>query len=71
MVVPVGNRDEQNLVKVVNGADGYATRTLTACRFVPLIAEDAWPDEGAARQCCKRLHPLNILNGRLEFAYSR
>lgn len=41
MVVPVGNRDEQNLVKVVNGADGYATRTLTACRFVPLIAEDA------------------------------
>ena len=46
MIVPVGDRDEQNLVKVVNGADGYATRTLTACRFVPLIAEDAWPDEG-------------------------
>lgn len=48
MIVPVGNRDEQNLVKVVKGADGFATRTLTACRFVPLIAEDAWPDEGAA-----------------------
>ncbi len=48
MIVPVGDRDEQNLVKVVNGADGFATRTLTACRFVPLIAEDAWPDEGTA-----------------------
>ena len=48
MIVPVGDRQEQNLVKVVNGADGFATRTLTACRFVPLIAEDAWPDEGAA-----------------------
>jgi len=44
MVVPVGDRHEQTLIKVVNGADGFATRTLTACRFVPLIAEDAWPD---------------------------
>ncbi len=48
MIAPVGDRDEQNLVKVVKGADGFATQTLTACRFVPLIAEDAWPDEGAA-----------------------
>ena len=47
MIVPVGDRDEQTLIKVVNGEDGFATRTITACRFVPLIAEDAWPDEGA------------------------
>lgn len=45
MLVPVGDRQEQTLVKVINGADGFATRTLTACRFVPLIAEDAWPDD--------------------------
>ena len=44
MIVPVGDRHEQTLIKVVNGADGFATRTLTACRFVPLIAEDAWQD---------------------------
>ena len=44
MIVPVGDRHEQKLIKVVNGANGFATRTLTACRFVPLIAEDAWPD---------------------------
>lgn len=44
MIVPVGDRHEQTLMKVVRSADGLTTRTLTACRFVPLIAEDAWPD---------------------------
>ena len=47
MIVPVGDRHEQTLIKIVRSADGFTTRTLTACRFVPLIAEDAWPDEGA------------------------
>ena len=44
MIVPVGDRHEQTLIKVVNGAEGFAIRSLTTCRFVPLIAEDAWPD---------------------------
>ena len=45
MVVPVGDRKEQTLMKVVKSADSFTTQTLTACRFVPLIAEDAWPDD--------------------------
>ena len=45
LVVPVGDRQEQTLMKIVKSADGFTTQTLTACRFVPLIAEDAWPDE--------------------------
>ena len=47
MIAPVGDRQEQTLIKVIRSADGFSTRALTACRFVPLIAEDAWPDEGA------------------------
>ena len=43
MIVPVGDRDEQFLMKVVKSEKGFSTRTLTACRFVPLVAEDAWP----------------------------
>ena len=45
MIAPVGDRHEQTLIKVIRSADGFTTRTLTACRFVPLIAEDAWPDD--------------------------
>ena len=47
LVVPVGDRREQTLMKVVKGDEGFTTRTGTACRFVPLIAEDAWPDDSA------------------------
>ena len=46
MVVPVGDRDEQVLMKIVKSGDGFSARTVTACRFVPLIAEDAWPNDG-------------------------
>ena len=45
LVVPVGSRSEQTLVKVVKGDSGPVLRSLGGCRFVPLIAEDAWPDE--------------------------
>ena len=48
LVVPVGDRHEQTLMTVVKGAEGFTTRTVTTCRFVPLIAEDAWPDDRAA-----------------------
>ncbi len=47
LLVPVGDRHEQTLMKIVKSAEGFTTRTLTACRFVPLIAEDAWPDDRA------------------------
>ena len=45
LIVPVGSRDEQNLVKVTKSPDGMVTQSLSACRFVPLIGEGAW-DEG-------------------------
>ena len=48
LVVPVGSRETQELMKVVRTTDGFSVRTLGACRFVPLIGEDAWPDDTSA-----------------------
>ena len=46
LVVPVGSRQEQRLIKVVRTHDGFSVETLGGCRFVPLIGEGAWPGEG-------------------------
>ena len=46
LVVPVGSRQEQQLIKVVRTHDGFSVETLGGCRFVPLIGEGAWPGEG-------------------------
>ncbi len=48
MVIPVGSRTSQELMKVTRTADSYSVRTLGACRFVPLIGPGAWPEERAA-----------------------
>jgi protein-L-isoaspartate(D-aspartate) O-methyltransferase len=45
LVVPVGSRYEQSLLKVVKQGDQTVTRDLGPCRWVPLIGEEAW-DEG-------------------------
>ncbi len=45
LVIPVGSRFEQELMKVVKRKEGLETTNLGACRFVPLIGEGAW-DEG-------------------------
>ena len=42
LIVPVGSRREQNLVKATKSPHGVVTRSLAACRFVPLIGQDAW-----------------------------
>ena len=44
LVIPVGGRRQQNLMKVVRSDKNYSVTTLSACRFVPLIGEDAWPE---------------------------
>ena len=44
LVIPVGGRRQQNLMKVVRSDTTYSVTTLSACRFVPLIGEDAWPE---------------------------
>ena len=46
LVVPVGSRQEQQLMKGGRTHDGVSVATLGGCRFVPLIGEGAWPDEG-------------------------
>ena len=45
MVIPVGSRREQDLLRVEKTADGYSVKSLGPCRFVPLIGLGAWEDE--------------------------
>jgi protein-L-isoaspartate(D-aspartate) O-methyltransferase len=43
LVVPVGSRENQELMKVTRTDDSYSVKTMGSCRFVPLIGEGAWP----------------------------
>ena len=43
MVAPVGDLQQQVLVRVVRTPEGAAVTDLGPCRFVPLIGEEAWP----------------------------
>jgi protein-L-isoaspartate(D-aspartate) O-methyltransferase len=45
LVIPVGSRFEQDLMKVVKLKAGLASTNLGACRFVPLIGEGAWEED--------------------------
>jgi protein-L-isoaspartate(D-aspartate) O-methyltransferase len=42
LVVPVGNRLEQALVRVTKTSGGQRTESLGGCRFVPLIGAQGW-----------------------------
>ena len=44
MVVPVGDRDEQTLVRVEKTPGGIVTTPLSDVRFVPLLGEFGWRD---------------------------
>ncbi len=46
LVIPVGGRDGQLLKKVTRRGDRFTTESLLGCRFVPLIGEHGWADEG-------------------------
>ena len=48
LVVPVGSKEAQELVKVTRTGGGFSVRTLGACRFVPLVGQEAWPDHAPA-----------------------
>jgi protein-L-isoaspartate(D-aspartate) O-methyltransferase len=43
LVVPVGNRWDQELVQVVRGPRGPELRRSVPCRFVPLVGEQGFP----------------------------
>lgn len=45
MVVPVGSRHVQELVRVVKNAGGAVLTNLGPCRFVPLVGAGAWSEE--------------------------
>jgi protein-L-isoaspartate(D-aspartate) O-methyltransferase len=44
LVIPVGSRMEQELLRVTRGKTGNRTEKLGGCRFVPLIGADAWQE---------------------------
>jgi protein-L-isoaspartate(D-aspartate) O-methyltransferase len=46
LVVPVGSRYEQQLIALEKGPTGLVEHNLGPVRFVPLIGEGAWQDEG-------------------------
>ncbi len=45
LVIPVGSRFEQDLIKVVKLKTGIVSTNLGGCRFVPLIGESAWEED--------------------------
>ena len=45
MVIPIGTIKEQNLTRVLRTDEGHSIKMLGPCRFVPLIGQDAWPEE--------------------------
>ena len=42
LVIPVGSRDLQELVRVVKSPEGPVMSQLGSCRFVPLLGPGAW-----------------------------
>lgn len=43
LIVPVGSMTIQELMKITKTKEGYITKTLGSCRFVPLLGIGAWP----------------------------
>ena len=44
LVVPIGIRQQQELMKFIRTAEGFAVESFGSCRFVPLVGEDAWDE---------------------------
>ena len=44
LVIPVGSRWEQDLLKVTRRKKGNKVESLGGCRFVPLVGKDAWEE---------------------------
>lgn len=46
LVLPVGDRSQQVLIRVIRQADGsFINEQLMGCRFVPLIGEQGWQND--------------------------
>ncbi|MEO8456529.1 MAG: protein-L-isoaspartate(D-aspartate) O-methyltransferase [Chloroflexota bacterium] len=44
LVIPVGGRNVQELVRIVKTPEGAQRHNLGPCRFVPLLGRSAWPE---------------------------
>ena len=44
LVIPVGGRELQELVRIVKTPAGAVRHNLGPCRFVPLLGQSAWPE---------------------------
>jgi protein-L-isoaspartate(D-aspartate) O-methyltransferase len=44
LVIPVGGRNTQELVRIVKTPEGAQRHNLGPCRFVPLLGSSAWPE---------------------------
>ena len=44
LVIPVGERGYQELLRVTRRGNRFSTENLGGCRFVPLIGEEGWRD---------------------------
>ena len=44
LVIPVGSKEMQELVRVQKFVDGFSVQTLGPCKFVPLLGMGAWPE---------------------------
>jgi protein-L-isoaspartate(D-aspartate) O-methyltransferase len=42
LIIPVGDRHEQTLMRVTATSDGPKVERLGGCRFVPLIGQQGW-----------------------------
>lgn len=42
MVIPVGSRGDQDLLRLRRAPDGMTTERLLACQFVPLLGAEGW-----------------------------
>lgn len=45
MVIPVGDQNSQDLIKITRTGTGFIEENLGGCRFVKLIGEQGWVDE--------------------------
>ncbi len=48
LVIPVGSRWDQDLLLVIKKGEGVETQSLGGCRFVPLVGDEAWPEDQSA-----------------------
>ena len=48
LVIPIGSLEEQELVKATKTDEGASVEALGRCRFVPLVGQDAWPENKKA-----------------------